>query len=427
MVAPMRTALTIAGSDSGGGAGIQADLKSFAAIGVHGTSVITCVTSQNTRTVRSIFPLPVGEIRSQLRAVLEDFEVRSAKTGMLYSADIVGTVADGLRNTDFPLVVDPVMVATVGASLERDGFRDALVDHLLQRATLVTPNRHEAERLAGFSVRTVESMEKAARAIRRLGAGAVLMKGGHVEGKLVDVFYDGRVLRHLEAYRHEKELHGAGCTLAASIAGYLARGESLFEAVESGRHRVAAGFLTAYRAGRGVGIINSHYHPDRFAIAQSLETAGPRLMTALPASRLATWRALLAYALPSAVRGHDIGVLRFRRKVKSGGLEPAGPTTFDAPRFAVKILQAAMLHDPSMRASIHLKLRTKNVGGLQSSGFTVQPHASWRAQGEKGAGVIPDVIVDEGKTHEGTMVIVLGRNPEDVIGKVRRIARAWMP
>src|SRR5256886_4536904 len=132
----MRTALTIAGSDSGGGAGIQADLKSFASVGVHGTSVITCVTAQNTRSVDSIFPIPVAEVRKQLRAVLGDFDVRAAKTGMLFSAEIVRTVARELRGTTFPLVVDPVMVATVGARLEQDDFGDALVDHLLGLAAL---------------------------------------------------------------------------------------------------------------------------------------------------------------------------------------------------------------------------------------------------------------------------------------------------
>ncbi|MCI4371752.1 MAG: hydroxymethylpyrimidine/phosphomethylpyrimidine kinase, partial [Thermoplasmata archaeon] len=154
----MRTALTIAGSDSGGGAGIQADLKSFASVGVHGTSVLTCITAQNTRSVTSIFPLPTREIRAQLRAVLSDFDVRAAKTGMLFSAAIVRTVARELRRTSFPLVVDPVMVATVGARLERDDFKDALVKHLLGRAALVTPNRHEAERLSGLRVTDVDSM-----------------------------------------------------------------------------------------------------------------------------------------------------------------------------------------------------------------------------------------------------------------------------
>ena len=253
----MRTALTIAGSDSGGGAGIQADLKSFAAIGVHGTSVITCVTAQNTQSVDSIFPIPTREIRRQLHAVLSDFDVRAAKTGMLYSADIVRTVAEGLRRTSFPLVVDPVMVATVGARLERDDFRDALVGRLLERATLVTPNAFEAERLSGVRIRDVRSMEAAARSIRRLGAEAVLVKGGHLRGPLVDVLFDGRRFVRMEGRRYRKALHGAGCTLAASTAVYLALGHPLLEAVRKARRRVARGFQTSYRAGHGVEIINS--------------------------------------------------------------------------------------------------------------------------------------------------------------------------
>ena len=263
MGARVRTALTIAGSDSGGGAGIQADLKSFASVGVHGTSVITCVTAQNTRTVGSIFPIPTAEIRKQLHAVLEDFDVRAAKTGMLFSAAIVRTVADELGRTRFPVVVDPVMVATVGARLEQDDFRGALVDHLLQRATLVTPNRQEAERLSGIRIATVDDMDAAARAIGSLGPKAVLLKGGHMRGPLVDVFYDGERIRHLRGRRLHKELHGAGCTLAASAAAYLALGQPLLRAVESARRKVALGFRLSYRAGQGVEIIDSHAAPSR--------------------------------------------------------------------------------------------------------------------------------------------------------------------
>jgi len=263
MGARVRTALTIAGSDSGGGAGIQADLKSFASLGVHGTSVITCVTAQNTRTVGSIFPIPTTEIRKQLHAVLEDFDVRAAKTGMLFSAAIVRTVADELRRTRFPVVVDPVMVATVGARLEQDDFRGALVDHLLERATLVTPNRQEAERLSGIRIATVDDMDAAARAIGSLGPKAVLLKGGHMRGPLVDVFYDGERIRHLRGRRLHKELHGAGCTLAASTAAYLALGQPLLRAVESARRKVALGFRLSYRAGQGVEIIDSHATPSR--------------------------------------------------------------------------------------------------------------------------------------------------------------------
>src|SRR3989475_8802995 len=210
----MRTALTIAGSDSGGGAGIQADLKSFAAVGVHGTSVITAITAQNTRSVDSIFPIPPDEVRAQLRAVLKDFDVRAAKTGMLYSADIVRAVANELAGTKFPLVVDPVMVATVGASLERADFAAALARHLLPRAAVVTPNRLEAGRLAGERARTPADARVAANAIGKLGAAAVLVKGGHFKGELVDLLYrDGGVTEY-RGYRYPQALHGSGCHLS---------------------------------------------------------------------------------------------------------------------------------------------------------------------------------------------------------------------
>src|SRR3989304_4296029 len=179
----MNSALTSAGSASGGGAGIQADLHAFAAAGVHGTSVITCVTAQNTRSVDSIFPLPAGEVRAQLRAVLHDFDVRGAKTGMLYSADIVKTVANELEGTSFPLVVDPVMVATVGASLERADLATALSRHLLPRAALVTPNLHEAGRLSGRRGRGLADARAAAKAIAKLGPDAGLGEGGAPPGE----------------------------------------------------------------------------------------------------------------------------------------------------------------------------------------------------------------------------------------------------
>ncbi|HEV8595573.1 MAG TPA: bifunctional hydroxymethylpyrimidine kinase/phosphomethylpyrimidine kinase, partial [Thermoplasmata archaeon] len=225
----MRTALTIAGSDSGGGAGVQADLKSFAAIGVHGCSVITCVTAQNTVGVDSIFPLPVREIRAQLRAVTSDIRIHAAKTGMLYSADIVRAVAADLPKRA-PLVVDPVMVATVGASLRARGFRDALVERLLPRATLVTPNLYEASELAGFPVDTLAAMRRAAVAIREAGSRAVLVKGGHLKGSVVDLLYDGR-FHEFRGPRFRTELHGSGCALASSITAYLALGKSLRAAV----------------------------------------------------------------------------------------------------------------------------------------------------------------------------------------------------
>jgi hydroxymethylpyrimidine/phosphomethylpyrimidine kinase len=427
MVAAMRTALTIAGSDSGGGAGIQADLKSFAAIGVHGTSVITCVTAQNTKAVTSIFPLPTSEIRAQLRAVLADFDVRGAKTGMLFSADIVKAVASEMRGKEFPLVVDPVMIATVGARLEQDDFRDALVDRLIPRAAILTPNRHEAERIAGFPIRGIEDMEAAARAIWKLGAGAVLVKGGHVAGELIDVYCDGRTVRHFRSFRHPKELHGAGCTLAASIAGYLAQGQALLTAVESGRRRVAAGFLTSYRAGRGVEIINSQVQPDRYGVWLALAQAGPRLSRVLPPALKPESGLELLFALPGAATRQDVAVWK----------ESHGTASFGASGRAARESLAVLRVNPILRASTTLKYRGENAERLQSFGFdvaTLDRQSSGPGGAVSGgmeraiaeAGSAPDIVVDAAGGGGPWAMRVLGQDPDRVLRMVRRIVRSGL-
>ncbi len=418
MVAAMRTALTIAGSDSGGGAGIQADIKSFAAVGVHGTSVVTCVTAQNTRAVASIFPLPVEEVRSQLRAVLDDFDVRAAKTGMLYSADIVTAVAEELRGTDLPLVVDPVMVATVGARLERDDFRDALVERLLGRADLVTPNRHEAERLAGFPVLDIADMEKAAREIHALGARAVLVKGGHVAGELVDVLYDGRGIRRLRSFRYAKELHGAGCTLAASIAAYLVLGRSMRAAVDAARRRVAAGFLASYRAGKGVEIINSHVRPQRYEVVRALADAGPGLSRAVPPRLRPKGGVRLTYALPGATAPADLAIWSARGRMPD----------FGAPGDLARIPLAVLHVNPTLRAAATLKYPAKNAGHLASAGLVVAalrrgPGSLRIKRAIVETGAVPDVLVDAREGARTATMHVLGETPEQVVRKVRRLLR----
>ena len=412
----MRTALTIAGSDSGGGAGIQADLKSFAAIGVHGTSVVTCVTAQNTRAVTSIFPLPTQEVLAQLDAVLEDFEVRAAKTGMLYSAQIVHTVARALDRAAFPLVVDPVMVATVGARLDQDDFRDALVGKLLPMATLVTPNRHEAERLAGHPIGGIEDMERAAREIRKLGAEAVLVKGGHVAGELVDVLFNGTRMRRLRGFRYAKELHGAGCALAASVAGYLALGRSLPAAVNAARRRVASGFLSSYRVGGGVEVIDSQVRPDRYTIWGDLTDALQRLRILLP-NGIPRAGIRAAFALPGAMAAGD---------VCAGNLR-GDPASFGADRRAAEIVLEALRHDPRARAAIALRVRTGNARRLGSAGLSVaQVHGVSAADLRRAImeiGRVPDAVVGAGTRNGETGMWVLGRSPRDALRKLRRILR----
>jgi hydroxymethylpyrimidine kinase/phosphomethylpyrimidine kinase len=214
--------LTIAGSDSGGGAGIQADLKAFAAAGCHGMSVVVALTAQNTLGVTAVHEVPLDFVRAQLDAVYEDIGVDAAKTGMLFSAEIIETVADFLDGRETPLVVDPVMVASSGAKLLQDDAVDVLVRRLFPLATIVTPNLREAEALTG---RSGASRRELAERLHELGAAAVIVTGGHGD-EPVDHFYDGVEHYEFPVARHDvPATHGAGCTHSATVAALLAKGE----------------------------------------------------------------------------------------------------------------------------------------------------------------------------------------------------------
>jgi hydroxymethylpyrimidine/phosphomethylpyrimidine kinase len=231
---PTVTALTIAGSDSSGGAGIQADLRAFEALGVHGASVVTLVTAQGTRGVRKVDPLRAELVRAQLDAVFEDLPPRAVKTGALGNAAVVEIVADALR-TQAPahLVIDPVVNPTLGRALLDDSGFTAFVRELVPMATLVVPNRDEASRLAGRQVRTLAQAKSACKAIAGLGARAVLLKGGHFTGtESVDLLFDNGEFSELRSQRLAvPPMHGLGCTLSALVAALLARGTPLREAV----------------------------------------------------------------------------------------------------------------------------------------------------------------------------------------------------
>jgi hydroxymethylpyrimidine/phosphomethylpyrimidine kinase len=246
-------ALTIAGSDSGGGAGIQADLRTFAAHRVHGLSVLTALTAQNTRGVSDIHPVPLRHVQAQLEAVFADFRIGAAKTGMLGTPGLVRTVAAALaRHRPRHLVVDPVMVASSGARLLLEQAVHGLRRHLLPLASLITPNLPEAEVLLGRSLRDRSDFEAAAVELRTLGAAAVLLKGGHAPGRqVVDLYFDGRRMHRFAHPRLRREGHGTGCTLAAAVTARLARGEPMAAAVEGAIAFVQRALAAGYRPGRG--------------------------------------------------------------------------------------------------------------------------------------------------------------------------------
>jgi hydroxymethylpyrimidine/phosphomethylpyrimidine kinase len=256
-------ALTIAGSDSSGGAGIQADLKTFHAFGVFGTSALTAITAQNTTGVRAVHPVPLAVVRDQIDAVVEDLAPTGVKTGMLATAALVETVARALEDHRLArYVLDPVMVASTGARLLDEDATGAVVERLLPLSALVTPNLEEARILTGLPVEGEEGQRDAARALVRMGADAALVKGGHGSGpEVVDLLWTGERERIWRRPRIEtRNTHGTGCTLSAAVAAGLARDRPLMEAVDQALAYVAAAIASAPGLGQGHGPVN-HFAP----------------------------------------------------------------------------------------------------------------------------------------------------------------------
>jgi len=260
---PLPIALTIAGSDSGGGAGIQADLKTFAALGVHGTSAITCVTAQNPRGVTGIQPVSATMVRKQIEAVFAELRPDAVKTGMLFSTDIIRVVAEFFAQGQRPpLIVDPVMIATSGAALLKPSALRMLQNRLLPLATLVTPNLDEAEFLVGRKLRCREDLHWAAREIHARHGCPALVKGGHLRlgNQAVDVLFDGKRLTALRAQRiRGVSTHGTGCTYSAAIAAQLALGENLPRAIALAKHFITRAIRGSHLAA-GHSVL-SHFHP----------------------------------------------------------------------------------------------------------------------------------------------------------------------
>ncbi len=258
----IKQALTIAGSDSGGGAGIQADLKTFHAHGVFGASVLTAITAQNTVAVTRAFDLPLDLIEAQLDAVFDDLDIAAAKTGMLSSSGIVETVTGVLRKRGFSeLVVDPVMISKSGYKLLADDAIESLKRQLLPLALVVTPNLHEAELLSGIRIDSTDKMREAARRIHQSGPRYVLVKGGHASfDEATDILFDGSEFHTFtSAFVQTKNTHGTGCTYSAAITARLALGEPLLTAVRNAKFYITRAIAHALAIGRGHGPTHHFY------------------------------------------------------------------------------------------------------------------------------------------------------------------------
>ncbi|MDW5562811.1 MAG: bifunctional hydroxymethylpyrimidine kinase/phosphomethylpyrimidine kinase [Methanomassiliicoccus sp.] len=430
----MLVALTIAGSDSVGGAGIEADVKSMAAQGIHAAVAVTAITAQNTTRVAGIFPLPATEVVAQIDAVLEDVHVSAAKTGMLYSAGIATAIADRLSGENIPLVIDPVLVAGVGDALNRDDLIEALREHVIPLATIVTPNVPEAEALVGYKIEDDATVRRACRDLAGMGAEAVLLKGGHMKtAECTDtLFHDGKFLL-LSGPRVDVRGHGGGCILSSYLAANLAKGSSVWESALASRAAIGDAIIARHVIGRGVPIVEplgrQLRDAQRFQALSRLRSAAGEAAMAGPSGWLLGENLSMAFALSGAEGAEDVCAVA----VPSGqGIACPCPSFGTARGLGLAIL-AAMKVDGRMRAGAELPFSeelAKAVRKTKLSSRTIRD--GHRSSLESGMGpedglmlldCVPDVVVDRGGPGRGPAIRLFASSPEELLGKLRTMTR----
>ncbi len=428
----MRTALTIAGSDSIGGAGLQADVKAMATVGVHPATVVTAVTAQDTRGVAGVLPVSEEFVKLQLEAVLGDADVKAIKTGMLYSSGIVGVVADALEDHEAPLVVDPVLAAGTGPSLSDDGLVEAIRRKLLPICELVTPNKDEAEALAGMKIKSKDDRRLAAELIGKEGS-AVLMKGGHHRtSTVVDILYLSSEFTELEYPRLAKAGHGSGCVLSAYIAAHMAKGLDVANAVLASREMVQEAIATQYAVGRGVPVVNPAVKggdSEGFMLLDALDALASSMVDMVPEELVPKGGVAVAMAMRGATGPEQIAAVDRRLTARNGAIVKGGPARFGAAEGLSYVLLAAMKADPECRCAVTLAYSDDVIDVMEEVGMRAVsadiPKDRIVESVEKAvakAGGVPDAIVDKGSKKDRT-VRILARDTADMLSKLEQILR----
>lgn len=433
--------MTIAGVDSGGGAGISADLKTFAALGVHGTCVITSVTAQNTKGVLGSSDIPVSFIEEQFNAVVDDISIDCAKTGMLSSPDIVRTVAELIKKQKIPLVIDPVMAAEAGGKLLDDKAVRVLVEELLPLATLTTPNIYEAEIISGTRIKGPEDAKKAAMKIHEMGAGAVIVTGGHMKG--TDILYSEGEFTYIEGQIVKGGTHGSGCTHSAAITAEIARGTTIRDAAFSAKKFVENAITRGVKIGTGVAPVNplgkvlEGY--DRYHVLRNVGEAVELVENNTGLSNLIPEVGCnIAMGIQGASSVSDVAAVQGRIVKLKGSAHSVGCVAFGASSHIARIVLTAMQFDSSIRSAMNIRYSEEAISGIEKLGL----HASsfdredepedvstmeWGVvEAIKKEGKVPDVIFDKGGYGKEAMIRLLGRDALEVAGRAVQISCAMM-
>ncbi|MCX8170677.1 MAG: bifunctional hydroxymethylpyrimidine kinase/phosphomethylpyrimidine kinase [Candidatus Bathyarchaeota archaeon] len=435
--------ITIAGSDSGGGAGIQADLKTFAALGVHGTTAITCITAQNTYSVTAVECVKPEIVKEQIKQVSEDMGIDSGKTGMLYTEEIIKVVSEEISKRGFPLVVDPVMVAKSGAPLLKPEAENALKNLLLPLATVITPNKFEAERLIGREIKDIEDAKRAAEEICTMGPKAVVVKGGHLNNpkESVDVlYYKGEHTVFRAPRLDSKTTHGTGCSFSAAIAAFIARGEDIPSAVKHAKDFITHAIKFGLRIGKGVGPVNPlatlYREASKYSVLKSVNEAKRILESSPHIGSLAPEVGInIAMALPYAESVKDVAAIPGRLMRVFDNVRSSSYPEFGASSHLARYLLEIMKYDPSKRAAINIRFSEDILALLGEENLRIsyydrgeEPEEVKRIEGMTipwgvkqaiaRVGGIPDVIYHRGDVGKEPMIIVFGEDATKLAEKI---------
>jgi hydroxymethylpyrimidine kinase/phosphomethylpyrimidine kinase len=437
----MKVVMTIGGSDCSGGAGIQADIKTFSAFGVHGTSVLTAITAQNSFGVQAIQEVPVGIVEQQLQSIMSDITVEYAKTGMLYSAEIIAVAATQLKRYDVPFVLDPVMNAGSGGILLEDNALNTIIELLLPICTVVTPNVPEASIISGLEIRNKEDAKLAALKINDMGASAVIIKGGHLEheiaaGKATDLIYDGE-FEHISAsmIKQVKIVHGAGCTFSAALAAELAKGTNLHDAATSAKKFVYDAILCGEELPNLVMVNQSlRKDADRYFVLENVKEAVTMLKETPNFKKyIPEVGTNIGMAIADAENEYDVAAVDGRIIPAREGVH-AGCVDFGVSSHVARLILTMMKHDKTKRSAINLKYSSELIEACEELGFTVSSFdrskepagaktMNWAVR-EASEVFSPDVIYDLGAVGKEPMVRIFGITAVEVAWKVKRIMAA---
>ena len=442
----MKIALSIAGSDSGAGAGIQADLKTFSALGVYGCTAITAITAQNTKQVAEIVEISASMVEQQIKSVMTDMPPNAIKIGMVYSSPIIDVVYHSLKRSKVPIVLDPVFTAGTGALLLRSEAYKSFVSKLIPACNLISPNRMEAEKLAGITIRTGNDAIEAARRIKKLGAENVIVKGGHFGSTHVtDLLLDSRdnLIKFTNTRLKIKESHGSGCNFSSAIAAFLAKGIVLTEACRLANEYVHTAIKNAAPIGKGLPVANPlsviYRDATRYRILMELQQAVDQVSMLDGFHRLIPeTQTNFAYALFNAVDISDVAAVRGRIVKIDNTASPSSYVKFGASSHVASAVIAYMTINPAFRSAINIRFEEKLVKICRSL-FSVasydrsrEPKKIKRKEGSSVSwGIIAalsknpeaDVICHTGDIGKEPMITVFGRNPAEIVERIKKILK----